>query len=157
MTGFTLIELMVSLAIGVTLVLLAVPSYRGFIATQRIKNAAYDLNYTLVFARSEAIKRAGNVVITPSSTCWQSGWTVTVGGTTLSQQAAYPDLQIAASASPAASITFNSEGRLTSASTPFQISSLTLASAKSRCVNLDLSGLPSSKVNACTLATVSCP
>lgn len=159
-TGFTIIELLVALTIAGILTAIAIPAFRGFIATQRIKTASFDMNYSLVLARSEAIKRATNMVIKRKGSCWQDGWEVRVGSATgqiLSEQAAYPDLAISTTAGAASSLTYNSEGRLSSASIPFQVGSRTLTSAQKRCVNIDLSGLPSNKYTTCSVATVSCP
>ncbi|MFD2270065.1 Tfp pilus assembly protein FimT/FimU [Undibacterium arcticum] len=39
------------------------------------KNASYDVSYTLTFARSEAIKRNNDVVLSPAT----GGWKKTVG------------------------------------------------------------------------------
>ena len=53
-TGFTLIELMVTIAIAAILATLAAPSFREYIVSQRIKNASFDLFTALTLARSEA-------------------------------------------------------------------------------------------------------
>jgi type IV fimbrial biogenesis protein FimT len=86
--GFTLIELLVTIAIMGVLVALAVPSFKPTIERFRVRNAAEGLKDTLHFARSEAIKRGGNVVvqrianntITGCTTSnWDCGWQVCVG------------------------------------------------------------------------------
>ncbi len=53
--GFTLVELMVVIAIVAILATLAAPSFNTFIAKQRIRSAAYDLAQTFQTARSNAI------------------------------------------------------------------------------------------------------
>ena len=50
--------------------------------------AAFDLVADLDFARSEAIKRNGDVVVAPVGGSWNNGWTVAAGGTTLRQRGA---------------------------------------------------------------------
>jgi len=47
------------------------------IAKQRVRSAAIALQLSLVNARSEAIRRNGNVTMTPVSSAWQSGWQIT--------------------------------------------------------------------------------
>lgn len=72
--GFTLIELMVTLAILVILVLLAVPSFRGLIEKSRLRGAADDVVNLIGVGRAEAIKRQRNVTIAPRGTA--SAWCV---------------------------------------------------------------------------------
>jgi type IV fimbrial biogenesis protein FimT len=55
--GFTLVELMVVLAVLGVIVVLAAPSLRDFILTQRLKSINAQLVTDLQFARSEAIAR----------------------------------------------------------------------------------------------------
>ncbi|WP_312303895.1 GspH/FimT family pseudopilin [Diaphorobacter nitroreducens] len=84
--GFTVIELMVVVTIMAVLAALATPSFTPIIEGWRVRQAANGLESTLYYARSEAIKRGGNVVIQklPSSTSctaanvddWNCGWQV---------------------------------------------------------------------------------
>lgn len=59
--GFTLIEILVTLALGGLLVMLSVPVYHGWIADQRVMNHARLLAGTMNIARTEAIKRGHRV------------------------------------------------------------------------------------------------
>lgn len=63
--GFTLIELLVTLALVAIVATVAVPSFSNYIANQRVKAASQELFVSLNYARSEAIKRNGNVRICP--------------------------------------------------------------------------------------------
>ena len=142
--GFSLIELLISITIAAIFAALAAPSFREFVAGQRVKTASYDISYTLTGARSEALKRNLNVVLAPATGGWQNGWTITagVGGPMLGQHEAFADLTISG---PATNITYNSSGRLMAAVTPFTVNS----NVSSRCISIDLSGLPTSKAGAC--------
>jgi type IV fimbrial biogenesis protein FimT len=55
--GFTLMELMVVLALTAILLTLAVPSMRDFMRNGRLATAANDLLHAVSLARTEAIKR----------------------------------------------------------------------------------------------------
>jgi type IV fimbrial biogenesis protein FimT len=83
--GFTMVELMVSIAIAAILAGLAVPSFRDLIASNRLKSHTSAFHTSLLLARSEAIKRKeGRVVVCKSAdgaACttdggWQQGWIV---------------------------------------------------------------------------------
>ena len=84
--GFTLIELMVTVAIGAILTAIAIPAFNAFVLNDRDSAQINSLVYSFSYARSEAIKRdlATGVTVCPSangSTCsgttaWSGGWLV---------------------------------------------------------------------------------
>lgn len=65
-SGFTLLELMVTLMVAGTILAMAAPSFREFILNSRMTGSANDLLTSLNLARSEAIKRQRPVAICPS-------------------------------------------------------------------------------------------
>lgn len=82
--GFTLLELLVTLAVAGLLIAFAVPAMRTFIQNNRQDAEADSLISSLDFARSEAVKRDEDVEVCAStdgatcsnSTTWQTGWIV---------------------------------------------------------------------------------
>ena len=139
--GFTLVELVVTVTIVGVVAALAVPSMRQLYLTQQVRGAAADLQSTLYYARSEAIKRAVDVRVIPTSNDWRQGWIIQLasGGAALRSQSALSD-QLSAVAG--GTVTYRSDGRLTAV--PGAIAFRTSdTSIEARCVIVDLSGRPS--------------
>jgi len=84
--GFTLVELMVALAILAILLAIAAPSYRDFVVDSRMRGEANEFLTGLNFTRSEAVKRNATVSICSkgsgdgcaNSGSWKLGWIVFV-------------------------------------------------------------------------------
>ena len=82
--GFTLVELLVTLAVTAVLLAIAVPSFRDTIRRNRVSSANNALLSALNYARSEAIDRGQVVTLCPSTdsaSCtsgasWGAGWLV---------------------------------------------------------------------------------
>jgi type IV fimbrial biogenesis protein FimT len=81
--GFTLLELMVALAVAGILLGVAVPGLGAWISEQELQDRADALQHALDVARSEAIKRGGRVDVCPGAgSCaggampWEGGWAV---------------------------------------------------------------------------------
>ena len=72
--GFSLIELMVGIAIMAVLASLALPSYKAWIQNARIRTAAESIQNGIQVARAEAVKRNSPVQFDLRST--HSAWTV---------------------------------------------------------------------------------
>lgn len=84
-SGFTLIELMVTIAILAIVLTIATPSFTNIILSNRIDSIAHELHDGLQLARSEAIMRKGAVRVCRSNAdnddCaagsdWTAGWLI---------------------------------------------------------------------------------
>ena len=69
-TGFTLIELMITIAIASILMTLAVPSFSLMINNSKITSATNEFIGSLNLARSEALKRSSDVSVCKSNTAF---------------------------------------------------------------------------------------
>lgn len=147
--GFTLVEMMVVIAILGILLAVVIPSFKSILHNQRVKSASFELFTSLTLARSEAIKRNTDVTITPTTTShWESGWSIAEGSTTLKNQAAISG--VAVSGAPA-SVTYKRTGRISNTTSPaFQVDVSPADSAQIRCVKIELSGLPRISKGACS-------
>lgn len=83
--GFTIVELMVVVAIVAILVALGAPSFSDMMRRNRLSAAASALQVSLSLARSEAVKRGSDARVTVAANttagAWTNGWTVFVDGT----------------------------------------------------------------------------
>lgn len=107
--GFTLIELMITIAILAILMAVAVPSFQAIIASTRLTSAKTDLLSTLARARSEAIKVGNRVTVCMSAdgaTCagsggWEQGWITFIDTTRSGSSAAVDTGEVITTISPA--------------------------------------------------------
>lgn len=66
-SGFTIVELMVTILVMAVLIVLAIPNYRTFILNNQIIAESNQLIGDLQFAREEAIRRGKNVNVTAAA------------------------------------------------------------------------------------------
>lgn len=150
--GFTLIEMMVVVALAAIMLGLAAPSFRDLIVGQRVKTAAFAFSNAAMQARSEAIKRNQAVALVPLvAGNWGSGWQIRIVSVAvpLSQQDAYPGVVVASVAPKvtASQVVYEGNGRLGAAVDELRVSDE--AGGHARCISFDLSGLPKSRLGSC--------
>jgi type IV fimbrial biogenesis protein FimT len=128
-TGFTTVELLVTMVVIAILLAIGVPSYKYMTNSSRMSSEINGLLGDLQYARSEAIREGQTVSLCVSSdgvtcsgsTSWQKGWIVfpdpnrtdtPAAGSTLRQQSAFtgitPDTLTSSTAISA--VSFNRDG-----------------------------------------------
>lgn len=82
--GFTIVELMVTLAVAAILMGFAIPAFNDFVRQRTMTSAANDFVLAVTFARSEAIRRGEPVSVQAyedeDDNEWGLGYCVVVGG-----------------------------------------------------------------------------
>jgi type IV fimbrial biogenesis protein FimT len=84
--GFTLTEMLATLAVSATLLSIGIPSMKSVVNSSRVSSASSDFFASLMLTRGEAMKRRVRVVMCKSAdgkSCtaagtWQQGWIVFV-------------------------------------------------------------------------------
>lgn len=87
--GFTIIELMITLALVAVIIAVAAPAMTNMIKNNRLRGSSLDLMSDIQFARSEAVRRGTQVVLcrsaaptTATPVCggtvntWTTGWLI---------------------------------------------------------------------------------
>lgn len=85
-SGFTLIELMITIGIAAILMSVGIPSFAKMISSSRLTSQFSVILGDLVYARSEAVKRHAPISLCPtsdqsscnSSSDWDGGWLIFV-------------------------------------------------------------------------------
>ncbi|MGG2395983.1 GspH/FimT family pseudopilin [Pseudomonas sp. SH1-B] len=119
--AFTLIELMVTLAVLAVVISLAAPSFSNMLQENRLSALTNELQGALQLARSEAVKRRANVAICRSNadhddcengTNWAGGWLMMTGNDVLK---VWDPVQGVVVTGPNTGIIFRSNGMTTAA------------------------------------------
>lgn len=81
-SGFTLVELMITIAVLAVLVAIGLPSFQGSLRSNRVTATTNELIASISLARSEALRNPAGAVMcttTNGATCggsWNDGWMV---------------------------------------------------------------------------------
>jgi len=120
-SGFTLVELLVTIAVGAVLTVVAVPAMTRFLDIRAVEARAGDLAEAMREARSAAVERVSDVYLcsstttaSPNPTCgsatsWSQGWLSGVTGVG-ELQVYVPENGRAKVSASTASVTFVSTG-----------------------------------------------
>ncbi|MBP7136861.1 MAG: GspH/FimT family pseudopilin [Sphingomonadaceae bacterium] len=150
-SGFTLMELLITMALIAVLAAIALPSFREFNIRMQVTDMTNDLVHDLNMARAEAVKRGLDVAV-EANTNWADGWVVRAGGEEISAHPAIDDQYTIESKSTGGgvddAVTFRPTGSLLDA-TSFDLNvcrpSGAADSTQSRRISVSGSGIISSR------------
>jgi type IV fimbrial biogenesis protein FimT len=148
--GGTLVELACVMLVVAVLAAVSVPSFTNLVVSQRLRAAGTDLVSSLQIARSEAIKRNGNVTVKPAADSWTSGWVVASAlGDAIDSKNALGN-RVAVATAPDA-VVYGPNGRLSVPGiTRFQFTDVQSGSGVTpRCVIVDTAGYPRVEARSC--------
>lgn len=143
--GFTLLELLIVMAIVAIVATLAAPSFNGVLERQRVRTVADMLRSSIDLARSEAVKRNTPITVSRVSDDWNKGWQVLAGAEVVYEAPAQPSASITASHT---NVQFTGNGRA-NASASFSIVPASGDTTHASCVEISLSGRPRSAKGEC--------
>jgi len=75
--GFSVIEVVITLAVGAIALTIAIPSYTNLVKGNRLTSHANMFVTAMTLARTEALRRQTIVTVEQLSGSWDNGWTVT--------------------------------------------------------------------------------
>lgn len=136
-SGFTLVEMMVTVAVLAILVTVAIPNYQAFVLSSRMTAQANDFLAALQLARSEAVKRNAPVRMRANGGDWASGWEIVDAGDNVLR--VHPALEGGSSlGGDVTTITFQSNGQ--AGATTFNLCNPDTSIAPGRDIEVGVSG-----------------
>lgn len=167
--GFSLVEIMIVIAIMGIVMAVAAPSIQSMMANQRMSAAGSELVISVMHARSEAVKYGGftdGVTLKAPSDDFSQGWCVVIasasacsvtspGGDVMRISPPPTDVSFQwVNPTTATALTFNQSGRLKSPSVSSSIriqlnNTVSSGAGLSRCVTIDPGGSARASRGAC--------
>lgn len=165
--GFTLIELIVTMAIAVILITVAAPSFTESLRGNRLATTTNDFMSSLLVARSEAVKRGGYVTVCKKNSAgtdcdnsaqWENGWIVFAdsdgdksldhdGDTNVCESGQDADCVIKVHDALSSSFTLNGDSNFTNTVTYTSNGQTTTSGSLVLCDNRDGNGVPEARTS----------
>lgn len=87
--GFTLVELMVTIAVAAILLAVALPSFQSISRNNAVRATTNDLISTINLARQQSMSMRTQVEVSPASGGWDNGWQLEFADSSAGDDAAF--------------------------------------------------------------------
>lgn len=108
--GFTIIELMVAIAVAGVLLSVAVPSFQNIARNNAVRAVTNDLIATINLARQQSMSMRSEVSITPATGGWSNGWNIDFAEDAAGEDATYSGRDGVSVTSAATELAFRARG-----------------------------------------------
>lgn len=120
--GFTLIELMIGIAVAGVLLALAVPSFQNLMANNALRSSTADFITAVNTARAQAVNLRVNVTLEETGSSWSDGWRIKYGpGTVETDQTFTPSGSVTVTQSSGSGALIFTPSGMMSAGATFEI------------------------------------
>ena len=112
--GFTLVELMVTIAVAAILLAVALPSFQSISRNNAVRATTNDLISTINLARQQSMSMRTQVEVSPASGGWNDGWRLQFADSSAGENAEFtPRRNVSiVSSSGGSSLVFRARGGL---------------------------------------------
>ena len=141
--GFTILELMIVLAILGIVAAMSTPTFSRMIDNNKMAKFSSDLSWSLVYARSEAIKRNRDVDVLAIGSGWKDGWQLRSGVDIIQTFDGIDAINL----SGPSTIRFGANGRPTLIGAKYFVLEAEGSKAPMRCIFINQSGMTTAMVD----------
>ena len=111
--GFTLVELMVTIAVAAILLGVAMPAFQSTSRNNAVRATTNDLISSINLARQQSMSMRTQVTLSPASGGWDDGWALTFDDAAAGEDAEFtPQRNVSISRSGTGNLVFRSRGGL---------------------------------------------
>ena len=89
MKGFTLVELMVTIAVAAILLAIAIPSFQSTSRNNAVRATTNDLISTINLARQQSLSMRTQVEVAPAAGGWDDGWSIAFADSSAGEDAEF--------------------------------------------------------------------
>lgn len=128
--GFTLVEMMITIAVAAILIAIVMPSLENVAANNALSSTTRDLITTINTARSQSISTRTDILVAPADGGWGTGWSITYDNAAAENSQDFEPGDGVTVSRTGGSLTFLSRGGLQGGPTNFKLCHEKLAAGR---------------------------